>query len=150
MSVAFDTNVLVYAELEPVSRKGERAGSLIKRAAAVDAIIAAQVIGEFLAVTRRKRPELFPNACELALQLPPLFRVAETNAQVMGKAMELVQGHRRQTWDAVICVASLHAGAAHLPSDDMQDGALLNGVRVLNPFNPANAETIDRLLPAFH
>jgi predicted nucleic acid-binding protein len=149
MPVAFDTNVLVYAELEPASNKGERAGSLIKRAAAVDAIIAAQVIGEFLAVTRRKRPELFPNACELAPLLLSHFRIAETNTQVMGRAVELVQRHRLQVWDAVVCAASLRAGATHLLSDDMQDGAMLDGLRVINPFDPANANVVDRLLPAF-
>lgn len=148
MPVAFDTNVLIYAELEPGTIKGALAGSLIKRGAAGGAIIAAQVIGEFLAVTRRKRPERFPGACELALDLPTLFRIPPTDAQVMCRAVELVQRHRLQSWDAVICAASLEAGATHLLSEDMQNGLVLMSLTIVDPFDPSNRPLLERLLPA--
>jgi len=148
MPVAFDTNVLVYAELEPASKKGELAGSLIKLGAAGGAIIAAQVIGEFLAVTRRKRRERFAAACELALELPSLFWIAETNAQVMYRAVELVQRHRLQVWDAVICAASLQAGATYLLSEDMPDGSTLGGLAIVDPFAAANGPLLHQLLPS--
>ena len=146
--VAFDTNVLVYAELEPGTDKGDLAGSLIERAAIHQAIIPAQVLGEFLAVIRRKRRELFPGACELVIELTSLFKIAGTDATVMRSATELAQRHRLQFWDAVICTASLEAGATHLLSEDMQDGSTFAGLTIVDPFTAANAQLLGRLLPS--
>lgn len=150
--VAFDTNVLVYAELEPGTEKGALGGSLIERASIEQGIIAAQVVGEFLAVVRRKRRELFPTACEFALELTSLFKIGETDTTVMRNAIELAQRHRLQFWDAVICAASLKAGATHLLSEDMHDGftvagLTIAGLTIVNPFAEANRSLVDRLLP---
>ena len=145
--VAFDTNVLVYAELEPGTDKGDLAGSLIERASIRQAIIPAQVLGEFLAVIRRKRREQFPVACELVIELTSLFEIGETDALVMRNAIELAQRHRLQFWDAVICAAAMQAGATHLLSEDMHDSALLEGLRIINPFDSVNHPLTDRLLP---
>lgn len=145
--VAFDTNVLIYAELEPGTQKGDLASSLIERASIEQGIIPAQVIGEFLAVVRRKRRELFPAACELALALTSLFKIAETDATVMRKAIELAQRHLLQFWEAVICAASLKAGATHLLSEDMLDGFTIAGLTIVDPFAEANRDLLDRLLP---
>lgn len=38
------------------------------------------------------------------------------------------------------------AGARFLLSEDLQDGRELEGVRFLNPFNPANMAIIDEAL----
>jgi len=146
--VVFDTNVLVYAELEPGTAKGGLAGSLIEQASIHQAIIPAQVLGEFLAVVRRKRRELFLGSCELVIELTSLFEIAETDATVLRSAIELAQRHRLQFWDAVICAAALEAGATHLLTEDMHDGSMLEGLTLLDPFNPANRPELDRLLPA--
>lgn len=146
--VAFDTNILVYAELEPGTDKGDLASSLIERASLHQAIIPAQVLGEFLAVIRRKRREQFPGACELVIELTSLFKIGETDASVMRSAMELAQRHRLQFWDAVICAAAMQAGATHLLSEDMHDGSMLEGLKLLDPFNAGNRTELDRLLPA--
>ncbi len=145
--VAFDTNVLVYAELEPGTEKGDLAGSLIERAAIEQGIVAAQVIGEFLAVVRRKRRELFPGACAFAMELTSLFKIADADATVMRNAIELAQRHRLQFWDAVICAASMKAGATHLLSEDMHEGFAVAGLTIVNPFNEASSTLLDRLLP---
>ncbi len=147
MRVALDTNVLVYAELEPDTDKGALAASLIRRAAASDAILAAQVVGEFLAVVRRKRREGYPAACNLVLELISLLQIADTDAAVMRRAIELTERCRIQLWDAVICAASLEAGATHLLSEDMHDGLAIGELRLLNPFADANRQLLDRLLP---
>ena len=146
--IALDTNVLVYAELEPGTDKGGLAASLIERAAIHQAIIPAQVLGEFLAVIRRKRREQFPGACEFVIELTSLLKIAETNATVMRSAIQLAQRHRLQFWDAVICAASMRESATHLLTEDMHDGLMLEGLKLLDPFNPSNRTELDRLLPA--
>ncbi len=147
MPIALDTNVLIYAELEPQSDKGRLARSLIKQVSADDGILPAQVIGEFLAVVRRQRRDLFAMACQTASELPSLFWVADTDAAVIRMAIDLANRHRLQIWDSVICAASMQAGATHLLSEDMQDGSALTGLTIVNPFVAANLPLLNRLLP---
>jgi predicted nucleic acid-binding protein len=47
----------------------------------------------------------------------------------------------------VICAASTQAGAKALLTEDPQDGRILDGLRLLNPFASANIQAIDALLP---
>lgn len=63
----------------------------------------------------------------------------------MRTASELVRLHHLQTFDAIIIAASEEAGASVLLSEDMQDGRVVAGLRILNPFNPANGGRIDDL-----
>ena len=53
--VALDSNILIYAELEPESEKGTRSAGLILRAAR-DGVIPAQVLGEYLRFVQRRAP----------------------------------------------------------------------------------------------
>jgi predicted nucleic acid-binding protein len=46
----------------------------------------------------------------------------------------------------VVCVAALDASAKILLTEDMQDGRLLDGLRLVNPFAPANDEAIEVVL----
>src|ERR1043165_6448302 len=63
--VALDSNVLIYAELEPESEKGKRAADLILRAAQ-DGVIPVQVLGEFLRSVQRRAPAAFEEAIRQA------------------------------------------------------------------------------------
>ena len=75
-----------------------------------------------------------------ALYSSPMSRALET-------ASALAEAHRMQLWDCVVCAASAHTGARALLTEDMQDGRMLDGLRLINPFAPANAGAIDALLP---
>jgi len=59
--IALDSNLLVYAELEPDTPKGKRAAQLILRTAR-DGVIPVQVLGEFLRVVQRRFPAGFAEA----------------------------------------------------------------------------------------
>jgi predicted nucleic acid-binding protein len=79
--------------------------------------------------------------------LPRVFGVIGTDQELLVAASSLVVRHRLQFWDAVILKASARGGADLLLSEDMQDGALLDGVQIVNPLDMANRATLDRLLP---
>jgi predicted nucleic acid-binding protein len=51
-----------------------------------------------------------------------------------------------QLWDCVVCAASIDGGAKVLLTEDLQDGRILDGLRLLNPFQAANAEAVDAVL----
>ena len=145
--IALDSNILIYAELEPESDKGKRAADLILRVAP-DGVIAAQVLGEFLRFIQRRAP----NALDEALKQATLYRAAfltpATTADIIAAAAELARTHHVQLWDAVVCAVSAQAGAKVLLSEDMQDGRVLASLRVINPFEPANAAAIEAALVA--
>jgi predicted nucleic acid-binding protein len=147
MTVAFDSNILLYSLLEPTTAKGEMALDLIERSALANAVIPAQVLGEVLAVVRRRRPAFFDLAQSTVTDFASSFQIAPTDSEVMLRAGGLASRHRLQVWDAVVCAASLEVGATHLMSEDMQDGAVLAGLTIVNPFAVANRPLLGRLLP---
>lgn len=63
--VALDTNILIYAELEPESDKGQRAADLILRVSS-DGVIPVQVLGEYLHFVRRRAPLALGEAMQQA------------------------------------------------------------------------------------
>jgi predicted nucleic acid-binding protein len=106
--VALDSNVLIYAELEPDSEKGTRAADLILRAAR-DGVIPVQVLGEYLRFVQRRRPATFAEAIRQASIYRTLFLTPPTMSATIDKASELAHGHRIQLWDGVVCAASIEA-----------------------------------------
>ncbi|HWK98004.1 MAG TPA: PIN domain-containing protein [Pseudolabrys sp.] len=142
MRVALDSNILIYAELEPESAKGKRAAELILRAAR-DGVIPVQVLGEYLRVVQRRVPALFDEAIRQVSIYQSAFLTPPTTGAVIAAASDMARDHRLQFWDCVVCAAALDAGAKVLLTEDMQDGRSLDGLRLLNPFSPENEETID-------
>ncbi len=145
MRVALDSNLLVYAELEPETEKGKRAADLITRAAR-DGVIPVQGLGEFLRVIQRRAPAAFSGAVRQAQIYRATFLTPPTTDEVMSAAADLALAHGLQLWDSVICAASELSGAKLLLSEDMQDGRRLAGLRILNPFVASNDAEIDVLL----
>jgi predicted nucleic acid-binding protein len=144
--VAIDSNILIYAELEPDSKKGKRAADLILRAAR-DGVIAAQVLGEYLRFVQRRVPGSFEEAIRQAQLYQTAFLVPPTTPAVINKASDLARAHHLQLWDCVVCAASAQAGAIALLTEDMQDGRVIEGMRLINPFVTTNNATVEELLP---
>jgi predicted nucleic acid-binding protein len=143
--VALDSNILIYAELEPESEKGRRSADLILRAAC-DGVIPAQVLGEYLRFVQRRAPAAFAYAIRQASLYQAAFLTPSTTDAIINKAAELARTHRLQLWDAVVCAASLAAGAKVLMTEDMQDGRMIDGMRLINPYAAGNAEAIEAVL----
>jgi predicted nucleic acid-binding protein len=146
MRANLDSNVLLYALLEPHGAKGAVALAIISRASG-RGVIATQALGELIWVTRRRRPDLAPSAVEMIARLRPTFTIVDTTPELLLAAAELNARHQVPFWDAVIWKAGAAAGAGQFLSEDLQDGFATDGVRVINPFTAANEAELDRLLP---
>lgn len=148
MTVAFDTNILIYAGFEPDTAKGTLAARLVGAQVPKGAVIPVQVLGEFLRFAQRRGPAMLQEARR---QLPDWRLLAvspPTTLETVEAAIQVSRDHGLQFWDALIVSASASAGATTLISEDMQDGRLLGGLRILDPFNPANAAQVARLTHA--
>ena len=137
--VSLDSNILIYATLEPGSDKGEMAADLIA-CAAPRGILATQALLEFVAVIRRRAPDLTSQAILQSEAWAQVFETAPTTLPVMRAALELVAAHRFQVWDAVIWAASQDAGASVLFTEDLHDGFTAGGMVAVNPFTRSAAE----------
>src|SRR5258708_11196252 len=91
-----------------------------------------------------------PAVLEEAILQVSIFQAAfltpTTTVDVIDTACVLAHAHRMQLWDCVVCAASAHAGAKVLLTEDMQDGRILDGLRLINPFALANTGAIDAVL----
>lgn len=130
---ALDSNLLVYAELEPDSDKGKQAHALIAKCAP-RGILAVQALLEFVSVVRKKRPESLPSAYAKVNAWGSVFETAPTTQSVAEAALKLTAEHQLQIWDAVIWTAARQAGANVLFTEDLQHGFAKDGMRALNPF----------------
>jgi predicted nucleic acid-binding protein len=143
--VALDSNILIYAELEPDSEKGARAIDFILRSAR-NGVIPLQVLGEYLRFIQRRVPSAFEDAVRQVHVYEAAFLTPPTTVAVIDAACALARAHRLQLWDCVVCAASMQAGAKALLTEDMQDGRTLDGLRLINPFHAGNLAAIESLL----
>jgi hypothetical protein len=52
-------------------------------------------------------------------------------------ALEFVRDHKLAFWDALMCATAIRAGVRYLLTEDLQDGRLLGGMTIVNPFAPS-------------
>jgi len=144
----FDSNVLIYAIVEPPEPRGDRARELILRGTRGNAaVLLLQALAEFSTVAMRKYG-LGPS--EVKSRVDALRRPIRTVAAAerdLFVALDLVRDHRLAFWDALMCATASRAGLHYLLSEDMQDGRRLGTLRIVDPFLPENAALIDRILP---
>lgn len=144
--IALDTNILVYAEAtDDPSERHIAARPLILRLGPTGAIVPLQVLAEFLNVCRRKGLLARDDAIRRASGYIEIFQTPETAASDIINAALLTDRYKLAYFDALICAIARRAGAAAILSEDMADGMDIDGLRIVNPFAPANAELLDDL-----
>ena len=129
MSAFFDTNVLIYAQAP--GGKGDQARALL----AGGGQLSVQVLNEFAAVLSRKFArdwaaigEALEDALVLVGAPVPLTLTLHEAARVVA------HDHRMSFYDALILAAAIEAGCDTLWSEDMQDGRVIGGLTIRNPF----------------
>ncbi|OHV80467.1 PIN domain-containing protein [Rhizobium sp. LCM 4573] len=146
MRVAFDTNVLVYAEGVNSSEKRNIALDLVRQLPQSSVVIPVQVLGELFNVLVRKADKSRSEAREILLSWRDTFPVMPTTPEAMMIAVDLVTDHRLSMWDAVILAVTSQAGCRLLLSEDMHEGFTWGGVTVVNPFATPRHELLSILL----
>lgn len=147
--IAIDTNILIYADGAPDPQgRHLRAIALIDSITRTNACVPIQVLGEFLNVSGRKNILPFEKAAARVDAYALLFDTPATTLADLADAGHLANRHQLQFFDAVIAAVARRAGAAILLSEDMHDGLELDGLTIINPFDPVNTARIDTYLAA--
>jgi predicted nucleic acid-binding protein len=129
-----DSNVLLYTDSRDAPAKRRRALELLaQQRLGRTGVVSLQVLQEyFVAATRklgvqssvaRRKVELFANYQVVVLDVD----------DVLG-AIDLHRLHQVSFWDGLIIRAAKEGGCPILYSEDLQDGRVIDGVRIVNPF----------------
>lgn len=146
MRITLNSNVLIYALFGGDRRHG-RAVELIERALRCDCVQTLQSYGECFRVLVHKHGLEARAAAAQVTRLRSLFDVTAATPDRLDVAMAAVAQHRLSFWDAMLWATAKAAGCRLILSEDGQDRRDLEGVMLLNPFNPDNGDRIDLALP---
>jgi predicted nucleic acid-binding protein len=131
-----DTNILVYAYDSSDPEKQATAQKLLTQGIEQeDAVLSAQVLGEFfVVVTRRIKEPLSPEQAEQVIDLLSILPVVEVDAKLVKRAILLHKESQASYWDSLIVSAAERAGCTKILSEDLNAGQAYLDVRVENPF----------------
>jgi predicted nucleic acid-binding protein len=148
--LAFDTNVLVYAEgVERAREDGAKhrlAVRLVDRCAGETLVLSRQALAELHTVLVRKAGVAATDASRRVRLWAGKAISIDTDAGVFEAALSLAASHKLQIFDAIILAAAVEARCDLLLSEDLQDGFAWRGVAVTNPFGVAPDAQIARLI----
>jgi predicted nucleic acid-binding protein len=126
----FDTNVVLYL-LSSDARKADQA----ERVIAAGGTISVQVLKEIANVARRKMGMSWDDTRAFLELIRALLAVEPLTVEAHETGVRLAERYSLSVYDAMIAASALHANCETLWSEDMQNGALLEGrLRIVNPF----------------
>lgn len=145
--LSFDTNILVYAWDPTASFRHTAAVKLLATAALTEkAALNEQSLVEFIHVMTRKRKLPIALAMQPVSSWMKIFPVITTVPAVVDDMLELLASYPLSVWDAHMLALCAANGCNALISEDLSDGMVYGGIRVLNPFSPQNAAAMQELL----
>ena len=126
----FDTNVLIYAFAKDDPRT-EAAEALLARGG----VLGVQTLNEFLAVAVRKLAmpweEVLQALGELRILCPS---PAPITMETHDTAVRIAGQYKYHIFDSLVIAAALEASCSTLYTEDMQDGQVIEGLTIHNPF----------------
>lgn len=134
MRVALDTNVLVCAEGMNGPERREHIIGILDRIPGADTVLPVQVLGELFNILSGRAGWQRERSREAVRFWQVTYRLIDSSADVLDRALELAADHGISTWDAVVLAAASAARCRILLSEDMQDGFSWGGVTVTDPF----------------
>ena len=143
-----DTNVLIYAHDRSEPEKQRQALEVLDRAQSTgNGALTTQILGEFFTTATRKLSASLPlkdtaRQIELMARVWPVFDVT---AFTILEALRGTLTYRLSYWDAQIWASARLNQIPIILSEDFNTGAVLEGVRFVNPF--AEDFDLDAWLP---
>ena len=129
-----DTNILVYAAVPQDTIKTRRVRALLADLRRGETgVLSLQVLREFANALYRKSP-LSSSAIRQWFDAFATFPCVGESLEMLRRGMEIKARHGLQYYDALVVAAAESAGCDIIYSEDMADGGVYEGIRVVNPF----------------
>ena len=133
--VFFDSNILVYFADSADPQKQQIAENLIKNAVINDnGVISTQSLQEFFAFTTRKLLCTKEKAKEYVENFSDSFTVEQVSVPLILKAINISIKNQFSFWDSLILSAAIQSGCIICYSEDLSNGQIIEGVKIVNPF----------------
>jgi predicted nucleic acid-binding protein len=133
--IFIDTNIFVYTLDQYDKNKQKTARKTVKNIVENDnAVISTQVLQEFY------------NICTMKLHLAPIkvkgymhnysenLEVAQNSCAIIERGIDISIIAQISFWDALIIAAAEYAKCSEIVTEDLNDGQIINGIRIRNPF----------------
>jgi predicted nucleic acid-binding protein len=124
----FDTNVLLY--LLSADVKADKAEALL----ALGGVVSVQVLNEFASVAFRKLKITWPEIREILATIRAVCEVVPVTVEIHETGLAFAERYGFSFYDSLILAAAAQAKCRTVYSEDMQDGQLVQGVTIRNPF----------------
>jgi len=136
MTSFVDTNVLVYLFDRDSPHKRTIARNIFKNEGlSGNLILSTQVLQEFyVSVTRKLATPLNAEAAYRATLHLSFLPLVIIESSLVLSAIRRSRQFSLSFWDALIVQSALQAGVERLWSEDMQDGQVIEDLRIENPF----------------
>lgn len=135
-----DTNILVYSVDVTEAAKQIVATEVLSRLdLSGRGVLSAQILGEsYNSMTRRIAVPLpDDDAASVVEGFADSWPVVSLSSAIVSEAMRISSTHQFSYWDALLLAAAGAYGAVSLLSEDLQDGQVVEGIRIANPLSPA-------------
>lgn len=132
--VFFDTNILLY-----IADKGSPLKQRIAQATIQDvmrngvAVVSTQVLQEFY-VCAVKKLRILPVVAKELLQQWRKVELVTVDADMIMSAIDCSILSHISFWDALVVVSAETARCNRLVTEDLNDGQVIRGVKIVNPF----------------
>ena len=144
-----DTNILIYSVDVTAGSRHEIAVQIIEQAVGLACCLTLQSVSEFFVATTRKGLVSRARAADMANTWLNMFPIVCASADAAGLALNHVLAGRTSYWDGLLIATAEQAGCSAILTEDMADGTVIGGVRVINPFaNLGLSEAAARVLGA--
>lgn len=129
-----DTNILIYALDKHDPDKQEMARELLKLGGKDRVIsLSTQVLQEFYVAATRKLG-VKPVAAKQMVSDFSIFETVTISVELIHEAIDCSALNNISFWDALIVVAAGSLNCSEIWSEDLNDGQLIRGVLIRNPF----------------
>ena len=139
-----DTNVFVYA-VDPRVRKKQARAAVVLRAICANfrVVVSTQVLQEYYAtVTRKLEPPMSHDAAAVSTRQLTTLDVRAVDAQTVLGAIRRAGARSVSIWDSLIVQSAVESGCTLLLTEDLSHGEVIDGVRVVDPFQGDEDEVL--------
>jgi len=139
LRIFVDTNVLLYRFDGGAPKKRDAARAEFRRLVMERSIVlSTQVLQEFfVAATRKLNPPLSSDQAGVVVGYLSRLPIVQITPRTILEAVALHRRFSLSFWDALIVRSAIEAGADTLYTEDLQEGQVIEGLAIANPFSMA-------------
>lgn len=133
MSKFFDTNIFGYSIDLRDKKKQNIARELIRNFPTNEIVISTQVLQEFYNVATTKLKHDVTEVKKIMFSATR-FNVWQVSVNTIFSAIDINTRYQFSIWDSLILASAIEAGCDTLYTEDLNNGQVVEGVKIVNPF----------------